>query len=251
MYHRKHRIVVGLTLAVTLLLIGLVASGAAFAQPSVVNLTSPTHPTPGTWYTEKDASFAWDLSAPGDALGGYQYTMSTDPSVNPGPSPQTIALPAVALSSAIPYPTSSNSAPNSRALAVGDFNGDEILDLVAGNYIADTVSILMGNGDGTFAAPQEYPVDAPEAVAVGDFDNDSYDDLAVVSWDTHLTVLLNDKTGAFPTGTVIDTDIGCLSVTVGLVNADSYADIVVAGHGYPAAVKNLPRRRHRRVLCPY
>ena len=43
-------------------------------------------------------------------------------------------------------------APTKRSLAVGDFNGDGSQDLVATN-VAGSVSVLLGNGDGTFRAP--------------------------------------------------------------------------------------------------
>src|SRR5262249_14859176 len=41
-------------------------------------------------------------------------------------------------------------------VAKGDFNGDGHLDLVTANFNTDTVSVLLGNGDGTFQAAQSY-----------------------------------------------------------------------------------------------
>jgi hypothetical protein len=38
------------------------------------------------------------------------------------------------------------------SVAVGDFNGDAKADLAVANDNSDTVSILLGNGDGTFTA---------------------------------------------------------------------------------------------------
>ncbi|MFB7337742.1 FG-GAP repeat domain-containing protein, partial [Streptomyces adustus] len=38
------------------------------------------------------------------------------------------------------------------SVAVGDFNGDGKPDLVTANYESGSVSVLLGNGDGTFAA---------------------------------------------------------------------------------------------------
>ena len=43
-----------------------------------------------------------------------------------------------------------------RSVAVGDFNGDGFPDLAVTNYGDDTVSILLGKGDGTFQAAQSY-----------------------------------------------------------------------------------------------
>jgi hypothetical protein len=58
-----------------------------------------------------------------------------------------------------------------------DFNGDGIPDLVIlGN---DTISVLLGNGDGTFTAAPSPSTDLPGAIAVGDFNGDGIPDLAV------------------------------------------------------------------------
>jgi hypothetical protein len=43
-----------------------------------------------------------------------------------------------------------------RSVAVGDFNGDGIPDLAVTNYGDDSVSILLGKGDGIFQAAQSY-----------------------------------------------------------------------------------------------
>jgi trimeric autotransporter adhesin len=58
-----------------------------------------------------------------------------------------------------------------------DFNGDGIPDLVIlGN---DTISVLLGNGDGTFTAAPYPSSELPGAIAVGDFNGDGIPDLAV------------------------------------------------------------------------
>ena len=59
---------------------------------------------------------------------------------------------------------------NPQAVAVGDFNGDGKPDLAVVNATADTVSILLGNGDGTFQAKVDYATgNAPQGVVAGRF----------------------------------------------------------------------------------
>jgi hypothetical protein len=69
---------------------------------------------------------------------------------------------------------------------VGDFNGDGNLDLAIGNNCSDNnctngeVSVMLGNGDGTFRSPVNYPVSwLGGDVVVGDFNRDGRLDLAM------------------------------------------------------------------------
>ena len=59
------------------------------------------------------------------------------------------------------------------ALAVGDFTGDGVLDLAVADANSDDVYILLNKGNGTFLAPQAYPVGSVPLglVAVRDFGN--------------------------------------------------------------------------------
>jgi len=81
------------------------------------------------------------------------------------------------------------------AITAADFNGDGNLDLA----VVDTpqsgtgaVSILLGNGDGTFQAQKMYAVgNVPKSIAVGDFNGDGKLDLAVTnSGDGTVSILL-------------------------------------------------------------
>ena len=74
----------------------------------------------------------------------------------------------------------------------GDFNGDGIVDLATANQARDTVSVMLGFGDGAFSAPQSYAVGtSPYAIAVADFDGDLIDDIASADYnDGAVTVLL-------------------------------------------------------------
>jgi hypothetical protein len=71
---------------------------------------------------------------------------------------------------------------NPVALASGDFNGDGQPDVVVVNQNDNTISILLGKPDGTFAPHVDYPSGpVPTAVLVGDFNRDGSPDIAVVN----------------------------------------------------------------------
>src|SRR6266568_5003454 len=84
-------------------------------------------------------------------------------------------------------------------IAEGDFNGDGKLDLAVTNYGDNSVSVLLGNGDGTFQAARTFPVGIhPGLVAVGDFNGDGKPDLAVSSvGDNTVSVFLGNGDGTF------------------------------------------------------
>ena len=67
-------------------------------------------------------------------------------------------------------------------IAIGDFNDDGNQDFVTADEGADTISIRLGDGAGNFsvmAGAATAVGDSPRAVAVGDFNNDGTQDLAV------------------------------------------------------------------------
>ena len=63
---------------------------------------------------------------------------------------------------------------------MGDFNGDGKSDLVTANDNGTTASVLLGNGNGTFQAKQDFATGSgPDSVAVGDFNGDGKSDLVI------------------------------------------------------------------------
>jgi hypothetical protein len=90
---------------------------------------------------------------------------------------------------------------NPQFAAVGDFNGDGMLDLAITNAASNTVTILLGNGDGTFTQASGSPVsagNAPEGIAVGDLNGDGILDLAVTNSPSNtVTILLGNGDGSF------------------------------------------------------
>jgi hypothetical protein len=119
-------------------------------------------------------------------------------------------------------------------VAVGDVNGDGKPDIVVANsgvdLSGDSVSVLLNNGSGTFAAAQAYTVGgAPTGVAVGDFNRDGKPDIVTANANSTMSVLLNNGNGTF--GTAESYAIGgpANSVAVGDFNQDGFLDVVTTG----------------------
>lgn len=133
-------------------------------------------------------------------------------------------------STAVDYPTDDRIYSFPASVVVGDFNGDGELDLAVGNTYYSSVSILLGNGDGTFGFPTLFDVTgAPYSLAVADFNRDGKLDLATGDFDSDkLSILLGRGDGTFVSSGAYDVGVGPLSVRVGDFNHDGDADLVVA-----------------------
>lgn len=129
-----------------------------------------------------------------------------------------------------------------QAIVSADFNNDHIVDLAVANYTDSTVSVLLGNTNGSFQPALTSPTGAnPVSLAVGDFDGDGVLDVATVGgYDSAgaVSVLLgNDNGSGAGTGTFgAPTSVGIgstpSSVAVGDFNGDGKLDLGATSNTY-------------------
>ena len=115
-------------------------------------------------------------------------------------------------------------------VASGDFNGDGIPDLAVANSSDNTVSILLGNGDGTFTVKSTPSTGSfPYYIAVADFNGDGKADLAIANWnDNTVSILLGNGDGTFTAQTPVPTAESPAALAVGDFNSDGNLDLAVA-----------------------
>jgi hypothetical protein len=122
------------------------------------------------------------------------------------------------------------------AVAVADFNGDGKMDLAVCNYGSNTISILLGNGDGTFTQAAGSPIvtaSNPYDIAAADFNGDGKMDLVVANYNAnngYLTFLYGNGDGTFSNRDNLNffplgITSGLTAVTTGDFNGDGAPDV--------------------------
>jgi len=119
---------------------------------------------------------------------------------------------------------------NPTSVATADFNQDGFTDLITTNIANNSLSLLFGNGDGTFK--DQVQIEAakePRALALDDYNRDGFVDLAVAcAGSDQVVIFLGLANGHFGLGQRYTVNKVPVSIASGDVNGDRNADLVVA-----------------------
>jgi hypothetical protein len=128
-------------------------------------------------------------------------------------------------------------------VAIGDLDGDGKPDLVVSNTLSNTISVYLGNGDGTFQAPRQFAVGAfatpgtdisvklpsfGRDVAIADLNHDGIPDVVVTNDASgDVSVLLGRGDGTFAPQERYNATTAPISLDVGDLNGDHIPDLSV------------------------
>lgn len=119
---------------------------------------------------------------------------------------------------------------NPTTVVTGDFNHDAYIDLMTTNIASDTLSILLGNGDGTFQDQiQLHVCQEPRSLVLGDFNHDLHEDVALAcSGGDEIEILFGHGNGRFTEGPRYPVYRAPVSLASDDLNGDRHPDLVVA-----------------------
>ncbi len=117
------------------------------------------------------------------------------------------------------------------AVASADLNGDAHPDLVIVNQTDNTISVELGNGDGTFTAPPNSPLatgQAPSAVTIADFNGDGIPDIGVTDPQTDsVSVYLGLGQGLFATPFELPVGTNPTAILAASLSGASLPDVAI------------------------
>jgi Calx-beta domain/FG-GAP-like repeat/FG-GAP repeat len=128
----------------------------------------------------------------------------------------------------------------SNAVVTADFNGDGHLDLATANHDSNSVSMLLGNGDGTLQTARIFATSgSPVWIEAGDFNGDGKLDLVTGNevwygddWYNEFSTLLGNGDGSFQwIGNSSAGGGNFQDVALGDVNGDGKLDVATTMNG--------------------
>ena len=119
---------------------------------------------------------------------------------------------------------------NPTTITATDLNHDSFTDLITTNIASNTLSVLLGNGDGTFKDQVQLHVcQEPRALMMGDFNEDDHADVALAcSGGDEVALVLGRGDGKFAEGQHYPVHRAPVALATDDVNGDRHLDLVVA-----------------------
>jgi hypothetical protein len=127
------------------------------------------------------------------------------------------------------------------SVVASDLRGNGTFDLVVVNETNNDISILLGNGDGTFSLQPNSPTVGgnPLSVVIGDFNGDGIPDLAVADYLAHeVSLLLGNGNGTFQTPVPFQTGVYPSAVVAADFNGDGKLDLALASIPFGTSIGN-------------
>jgi len=130
---------------------------------------------------------------------------------------------------------------STRGIAIEDLNADGKLDLVTANNEYNSISVLLGDGTGSFGTPTLLAAGSfTRVVAIADLNGDGKPDIAAANYaHSNISVFLGDGTGSFGSSTEYGTGNKTKSLAIGDLNGDGIPDLATAGYGNDTPVSVL------------
>uniref|UniRef100_Q3APC8 Nidogen, extracellular region n=1 Tax=Chlorobium chlorochromatii (strain CaD3) TaxID=340177 RepID=Q3APC8_CHLCH len=119
------------------------------------------------------------------------------------------------------------------SVASGDFNGDQLMDVVVANFGTYSVSVFINNGNNTFTAQEPYLLDdSPYDLVAVDYNEDgSLDLLAASNYGNNISVLKGNGNGGFTDCKNYQVGDNPKALATADFNGDGKSDIAVANSG--------------------
>jgi hypothetical protein len=126
-------------------------------------------------------------------------------------------------------------------VAVADFNGDGKMDLAMNNNGNNTVSVFLGNGDGSFGTGQASVTgNNPQWISTADFNGDGKQDMAIANFnDGTVSILLGNGDGSFFLKSIVNAGTAPIVIASGDFDNDGKQDLAVADDVNPGTVTIL------------
>ncbi|NYF80821.1 Ig-like domain repeat protein [Granulicella arctica] len=200
------------------------------SQPSAIAITATTSAANSINYDLSATVTGFGFRAPAATVDFTETSVTADlgtATTNTAGTTHTLLAP-------ILFPSGDATGAPAAQSVIADFNGDGIPDMATANasFTEGTMSVLLGNGDGTFKTPVTYTAGIfASAIVTGDFNNDGVVDIAVTNQyndaqtSGYISIFLGNGDGTFQPQIAVNMPGNSESTVVADFNHDGILDL--------------------------